>query len=179
MGTRSMLKMGDGVRHPDDPQGVPQAGRRRDGRGGPARDRGLRASLRAAGVAAVAAEENHHLQPGRHHPGPRLGDHHRLRLHQHPPQRDERPLPARRERQARARQAESVDISEDQLTYTFTLRDGIKWSNGDPVTAQDFKYAWKRVLNPDTGAQYAYIISTFVKGAEDYNEGNGAPETWL
>ena len=53
--------------------------------------------------------------------------------------------------------AEGVDISSDQLTYTFTLRDGIKWSNGDPVTASDFEYAWKRVLNPDTGAQYAYI----------------------
>jgi oligopeptide transport system substrate-binding protein len=72
--------------------------------------------------------------------------------------------------------AESVDISEDQLTYTFTLRDGIKWSNGDPVTAGDFEYAWKRVLNPDTGAQYAYIISTFVKGADAYNTGKGSAE---
>jgi oligopeptide transport system substrate-binding protein len=72
--------------------------------------------------------------------------------------------------------AESVDISSDQLTYTFTLRDGIKWSNGDPVTAHDFEYAWKRVLNPDTGAQYAYIISTFVKGADAYNTGEGSAE---
>ena len=72
--------------------------------------------------------------------------------------------------------AESVDISEDQLTYTFTLRDGIKWSNGDPVTAGDFEYAWKRVLNPDTGAQYAFIISTFVKGAAEYNEGDGSAD---
>ena len=72
--------------------------------------------------------------------------------------------------------AESVDISEDQLTYTFTLRDGIKWSNGDPVTAQDFEYAWKRVLNPDTGAQYAYIITTFVKGADEYNTGEGSAD---
>ena len=72
--------------------------------------------------------------------------------------------------------AEGVKISEDQLTYTFTLRDGIKWSNGDPVTANDFEYAWKRVLNPDTGAQYAYIISTFVKGADAYNTGDGSAE---
>jgi oligopeptide transport system substrate-binding protein len=72
--------------------------------------------------------------------------------------------------------AESVDISSDQLTYTFTLRDGIKWSNGDPVTAHDFEYAWKRVLNPDTGAQYAYIISTFVKGADAYNTGEGSAD---
>ena len=67
-----------------------------------------------------------------------------------------RPVPA---------QAEKADISEDGLTYTFTLRDGIKWSNGDPVTSQDFKYAWLRVLDPDTASQYAYIISTFVEGA--------------
>lgn len=70
--------------------------------------------------------------------------------------------------------AEKVDVSKDQLTHTFTLRDGIKWSNGDPVTANDFEYAWMKVLNPDTGAQYAYIISTFVKGAADYNEGKGS-----
>jgi oligopeptide transport system substrate-binding protein len=74
-------------------------------------------------------------------------------------------------------QAEKVDISEDGLTYTFTLRDGIKWSNGDPVTSQDFKYAWLKVLNPDTASQYAYIISTFIEGAADYNEGNGDPES--
>jgi oligopeptide transport system substrate-binding protein len=73
-------------------------------------------------------------------------------------------------------QAQSVDISGDKLTYTFTLRDGIKWSNGDPVTAQDFKYAWVRALNPDTGAQYAYIISTFIKGAAAYNAGDGSAE---
>ena len=72
--------------------------------------------------------------------------------------------------------AESVDISEDQLTYTFKIRDGVKWSNGDPVTARDFEYAWKRVLNPDTGAQYAYIITTFVKGAADYNAGDGSAD---
>jgi oligopeptide transport system substrate-binding protein len=72
--------------------------------------------------------------------------------------------------------AEDVKISEDQLTYIFTLRDGIKWSNGDPVTAQDFEYAWLRVLNPDTGAQYAYIISTFVKGADAYNTGKGSAD---
>jgi len=78
-----------------------------------------------------------------------------------------RPVPA---------QAEKVDISEDGLTYTFTLRDGIKWSNGDAVTSQDFKYAWLRALDPDTAGQYAYIISTFVEGAADYNEGNGSPD---
>jgi oligopeptide transport system substrate-binding protein len=72
--------------------------------------------------------------------------------------------------------AEGVDISDDDLTYTFTLRDGIKWSNGDPITSQDFKWAWLHALNPDTGAQYAYIISTFIKGAAAYNSGDGSAE---
>jgi oligopeptide transport system substrate-binding protein len=72
--------------------------------------------------------------------------------------------------------AESVDISEDGLNYTFTLRDGIKWSNGDPVTSEDFKYAWLRVLDPKTASLYVYIISTFVKGADEYNTGKGSVE---
>lgn len=71
--------------------------------------------------------------------------------------------------------AESVDISDDKLTYTFNLRDA-QWSNGDPVTSQDFKYAWLRVLNPDTAAQYAYIVAQFIEGATEYNEGEGNAE---
>src|SRR5215208_2397937 len=73
-------------------------------------------------------------------------------------------------------QAESVDISDDGLTHTFTLRDGIQWSNGDPVTSQDFKYAWLRALHPDTAGQYAYILSTFIKGADAFNTGKGSAE---
>src|SRR5215216_499458 len=73
-------------------------------------------------------------------------------------------------------QAEKVDISDDKLTYTFTLRDGLKWSNGDPVTSQDFKYAWFRALDPDTAGQYAYIIAQFVKGATEFNAGDGSAE---
>jgi oligopeptide transport system substrate-binding protein len=80
---------------------------------------------------------------------------------------DTKPVPA---------MAESVDISEDGLNYTFTLRDGIQWSNGDPVTSHDFKYAWLRALDPDTAGQYAYIISTFVKGADEFNTGKGSAE---
>ncbi len=72
--------------------------------------------------------------------------------------------------------AEGVEISKDELTYTFTLRDGIQWSNGDPVTSQDFKYAWLHVLDPETAATYAYIISTFVKGADEYNTDKAGPE---
>ncbi|MGI8909934.1 MAG: peptide ABC transporter substrate-binding protein, partial [Rubrobacteraceae bacterium] len=73
-------------------------------------------------------------------------------------------------------QAESVEISEDGLDHTFTLRDGIKWSDGSPVTAQDFRYGWLRALNPDTGSQYAYIITTFVEGAADFNSGDGSED---
>src|ERR687897_1466862 len=73
-------------------------------------------------------------------------------------------------------QAESVDISDDGLTYTFTLRDGLKWSNGDPVTSLDYKYAWMRALDPDTAGQYAYILSTFIKGADEFNTGKGSAE---
>ena len=59
---------------------------------------------------------------------------------------DQRPVPA---------QAEGVEISEDGLDYTFTLRDGVTWSNGDPVTSRDFKYAWLKALNPDTASEYS------------------------
>jgi len=72
--------------------------------------------------------------------------------------------------------AEGVDISSDRLNYTFTMRDGVTWSNGDPVTSKDFKYAWLRALDPDTGSQYAYIITTFVKGAAEYNSGDGSAD---
>jgi oligopeptide transport system substrate-binding protein len=71
--------------------------------------------------------------------------------------------------------ASKVDVSDDGKVYTFTIRDGQKWSNGDPLTAKDFEFAWKRVLNPETGA---YDPSSFfyIKGAEEYNRGNGAVE---
>ena len=72
--------------------------------------------------------------------------------------------------------AEGVEISDDKLTYTFTLKDGLKWSNGDPVTAQDFEYAWLRALDPETAGQYAYILSTFIEGATEFNEGEGSAE---
>lgn len=56
--------------------------------------------------------------------------------------------------------AESYTVSEDGLTYTFKLRKDSVWSNGDPVTAHDFVYSWKRLANPETGAQYAFMIET-------------------
>ncbi|MBA3426411.1 MAG: peptide ABC transporter substrate-binding protein [Rubrobacter sp.] len=73
-------------------------------------------------------------------------------------------------------QAEGVEISDDKLTYTFTLRDGLQWSDGSPVTAMDFEYAWFKALDPKTAGQYAYIIAQFVQGATEYNAGDGKRE---
>lgn len=55
-------------------------------------------------------------------------------------------------------QAEKVDISEDNLTYTFTLRDGLKWSDGTEITAEDFVYSWNRAVDPKTAADYGYMF---------------------
>lgn len=68
--------------------------------------------------------------------------------------------------------AEGVEISDDQLTYTFTLRDDATWSNGDPVTSEDFKYAWTRAMNPDTAGQYAFIIADYVEGGGEFSAGD-------
>lgn len=53
--------------------------------------------------------------------------------------------------------AESWDISDDGLTYTFHLRDDAKWSDGEQITADDFVYSWKRLLDPETASPYAFI----------------------
>ena len=67
--------------------------------------------------------------------------------------------------------AKAIQISEDQKTYTFTLRDA-KWTNGDPVIAKDFEYAWKYVLNPVNQSGNAYQLY-YIEGAREYNEGTG------
>ena len=54
--------------------------------------------------------------------------------------------------------AKEFKKSEDGKKYTFTLREDAKWSNGEPVTAKDFVYAWQRAINPDTAAKSAYIM---------------------
>jgi len=64
--------------------------------------------------------------------------------------------------------AKEYTISEDKLTYTFTLRDDIKWSNGDPVVASDFEYAWKFALNPLSASDYAFQLY-YLAGGEEYN----------
>ena len=55
--------------------------------------------------------------------------------------------------------ATSEKVSKDGKTYTFTLRKNDKWSNGDPVTAQDFVYSWRRTVNPKTESEYSYLFS--------------------
>ncbi|MFB2561940.1 peptide ABC transporter substrate-binding protein [Rhizobium sp. IMFF44] len=67
-------------------------------------------------------------------------------------------------------QAASWTISPDQKVYTFKLRDGIKWSDGQPVTAQDFVFAFQRLMDPKTAAQYAYLQYT-IRNAEKINKG--------
>src|SRR2546427_85114 len=67
-------------------------------------------------------------------------------------------------------QAERWDISPDGTTYTFHLRAGIRWSNGDPVTAHDFVRSYRRALTPSLGCEYAYMYFV-MKGAEDYYKG--------
>ena len=69
--------------------------------------------------------------------------------------------------------AESVDISEDGTVYTFHLRQDAKWSDGEPVTAHDYEYGWKRLLDPQYGYDYASFVFNIV-GAEEYNSGSGS-----
>lgn len=71
--------------------------------------------------------------------------------------------------------AESVDISDDGTVYTYHLREDAKWSDGVPVTAHDYEYGWKRLLNPDYAYDYASFIYNVV-GAEEYNSGEGSAD---
>jgi oligopeptide transport system substrate-binding protein len=63
--------------------------------------------------------------------------------------------------------AESWDISPDGLVYTFHLRTNAKWSDGEPVTAEDFRWSWWRALQPALGDEYSYMLFP-IKNAEDY-----------
>lgn len=62
-------------------------------------------------------------------------------------------------------QAESYEVSDDLCTYTFHLRDDIYWSDGQPVTAQDFVYSWQRLVNPETASDYYYFLDDIVLNA--------------
>ncbi len=69
-------------------------------------------------------------------------------------------------------QAESWEVSEDGLTWTFHLREGLKWSDGSALTANDFVYSWKRVCDPMVAAPYAETVLSMVEGYEDAIGGN-------
>ncbi|MCL1974836.1 MAG: peptide ABC transporter substrate-binding protein, partial [Firmicutes bacterium] len=62
--------------------------------------------------------------------------------------------------------AESYDISSDGLVWTFHLRSGLKWSDGQPLTAHDLEYTWKRLVNPATISPYALDVGVFVKNGD-------------
>ena len=66
--------------------------------------------------------------------------------------------------------AESWEVSEDQLRYTFRLRPDAKWSNGDPLRAADFVFSFERILRPALAAEYAYMLFP-LRGAEAFNSG--------
>lgn len=72
--------------------------------------------------------------------------------------------------QARPGMAESWEISEGGRVYTFKLREGLQWSDGQPLTARDFVNSWRRTLDPATASEYAYQLH-YVKNAKAFNEG--------
>ncbi|MBO8137831.1 MAG: peptide ABC transporter substrate-binding protein [Desulfotomaculum sp.] len=71
--------------------------------------------------------------------------------------------------------AERWEVSKDKTKYTFYLRKDAKWSDGKPVTAHDFAYAWERALDPNTGAEYAYQLY-YIKNGKAYNKGEAEAE---
>ena len=69
-------------------------------------------------------------------------------------------------------QAETWEVSEDGLTWTFHLREGLKWSDGTDLTAKDFEYSWKRVCDPELAAPYAETVLGMVEGFDAAIEGD-------
>ncbi len=66
--------------------------------------------------------------------------------------------------------AESWDISEDGKTYIFHIRPNARWSNGDAVTAEDFRWSWERILTPELASEYSYMLYP-IANAENFNKG--------
>lgn len=73
--------------------------------------------------------------------------------------------------------ADSYEVSEDGLTYTFHIREDAKWSDGEPVKAQDFVYGWQRVVDPATAADYGYLLDDIVMNASAIQAGEADPST--
>ncbi len=72
-------------------------------------------------------------------------------------------------------QAESYEVSEDGLVYTFKIRSDAKWSDGEPVKAQDWVYSWQRLVNPDTASDYGYFLDGIVVNAAEIQAGEVEP----
>ncbi len=71
--------------------------------------------------------------------------------------------------------AEDPTISDDGLTYTFKLKEGLKWSNGEPLTAHDFEFTYKRLADPETAADYSYQME-YIKGGKEFTEGKASKD---
>ena len=77
--------------------------------------------------------------------------------------------------------AESYELSAnaegvEDTVYTFHLRDGLVWSDGEPVAAYDYEYAWKRACSPEMASPYAFLMTDYIKGAYDYFSGEGSAD---
>ncbi|GAA3014168.1 peptide ABC transporter substrate-binding protein [Tetragenococcus solitarius] len=70
--------------------------------------------------------------------------------------------------------SEEAEVSEDGLIYNINLREDAQWSNGDPVTAEDYVYSWQRTVDPDTASSYAYMLAP-VENAEKISDGDLEP----
>ncbi|MDD5940331.1 MAG: peptide ABC transporter substrate-binding protein [Lachnospiraceae bacterium] len=71
---------------------------------------------------------------------------------------------------------DTYTLSDDKLTYDFHLRDGIQWSNGDPITAEDFVYAWLKQMSADATNGYSFIMTDYIVNGQEYNEGKAKAE---
>ena len=72
--------------------------------------------------------------------------------------------------------ATGYDVSDDGLTYTFHLREDAKWSDGEPVTAQNYVDSWIRLADPEKAFSYAFLVTDDIVGAEEYYNGKGSAE---
>lgn len=69
--------------------------------------------------------------------------------------------------------ADSWEITNDGKTYTFKLKEGLKWSDGQPLTAKDFEYAWKRACDPAVASEYSFLVTSYLVGGEEFFNGTG------
>jgi oligopeptide transport system substrate-binding protein len=72
--------------------------------------------------------------------------------------------------------AESWEVSDDGLVFTFHLRAGLKWSDGSPLTAEDFRYSYVRVAKPETASLHSELVLPYVAGAQEFFEGKVGEE---